>query len=411
MRAFITRAIIRRLWRAALFFRPAQWIALSAAATPESLTMPDTVRRPSPTLNHPLMGADLRTLGAVLFGNGALPPAAWPLTAALLASALARSPFTLAEGVYAKARRRRLPPSPPPVFILGHWRSGTTHLFNLMSRDPRFAWVDPIASGMPNDFLLLGRLLRPVLARALPEDRYIDNIPVHLDSPQEDEIGLASMQEVSYYHAMYFPERFESHFMAGLFHEGLDPARIARWREKVRDYAERLLITRPGATLLIKNPVYTGLVAQMRAIWPEARFVHIYRNPYVVFQSTRAFYRRLLPRFALQPYREDMADALILKAYPRMLERLEADTKDLPEDRFLTLRFEDLEAAPIETLGQIYDRLGLEGFAEVRPTFEAYVGGISGYRKNRYGFSEDLLDAVDRHWGGYVDRWGYTRPS
>lgn len=373
--------------------------------------MSEPVRRPSPTLNHPLMGADLRTLGTALFGNGALPPAAWPLAAALLASALARSPFTLAEGVYAKARRRGLPPSPPPVFILGHWRSGTTHLFNLMSRDPRFTWVDPIASGMPNDFLLLGRLLRPVLARALPEDRYIDSIPVHLDSPQEDEIGLASMQDVSYYHAMYFPERFESHLMAGLFHEGLDPARIARWRAKVRDYAERLLVTQPGATLLIKNPVYTGLVAQMREIWPEARFVHIYRNPYVVFQSTRAFYRKLLPRFALQPYREDMADELILKAYPRMLERLEADTKDLPRDRFLTLRFEDLEAAPIETLGRIYDRLGLEGFAEVRPTFEAYVGGISGYRKNRYGFSEDLMDAVDRHWGGYVERWGYTRPS
>lgn len=98
------------------------------------------------------MGADLLTLVRLLAANGGTDLRALPLTAALLGSALARAPVSLLERVYTEVKRRKLPPSDPPVFILGHWRSGTTHLFNVMSRDPQFAWVDPIASGMPWDF-------------------------------------------------------------------------------------------------------------------------------------------------------------------------------------------------------------------------------------------------------------------
>src|SRR5687767_13430189 len=29
---------------------------------------------------------------------------------------------------------------PPPLFVLGHWRSGTTHLHNLLTIDARFAF-------------------------------------------------------------------------------------------------------------------------------------------------------------------------------------------------------------------------------------------------------------------------------
>jgi len=362
---------------------------------------------PTPTWNHPLMGADLLTLVRLLIANGGTDLRALPLTGALLGSALARAPVSLVERVYTEVKRRNLPPSDPPVFILGHWRSGTTHLFNVMSRDPQFAWVDPIASGMPWDFLLLGRLLRPLLERALPEDRYIDRIPVHADSPQEDEIGLASMQPVSYYEALYFPGRFAHQFEQGLFHTEMSAQERARWRRRVKLYADKLQIQAPGRTLLTKNPVYTGQVRAVREIWPDARFVHIRRNPYAVYQSTRAFYRKLLPRFALQSYRPEMADALILDAYPRMLAHLEADCADLPADRYMTVRFEDLEQAPLETLDSIYDQLGLPGLAAARPKFSAYLEGVASYKKNQYEFSTEITAAVDTHWGDFVRRWGY----
>lgn len=366
---------------------------------------------PRPTWNHPLFGSDPRTVATALARNGPFAPRVWPLAGAMLLASLLRGPFSLCEHAWTAARLGRLPRPRAPVFILGHWRSGTTHLFNLMSRDPRFVWPDPFATGLPWDFLLLGRLARPLMKRALPDKRFIDDVAVNPDSPQEDEIALASMQDVSYYHAIYFPRRFESLYRQGVFPDGMDYREQQRWRRRFEYYNRKLLATRTGATLLIKNPVYTGRTALIRQIWPDARFIHIHRNPYVVFESTRKFYRALLPRYALQAFDEDIADNLIAQSYPRMIERLYEDVADLGSDRFVELSFESLERDPLGQLERIYTSLGLPGEAGVRRHVQAYLDSIAHYKKNQHVFTDETIDKVDRHWGDLVRRWSYPPPA
>lgn len=370
-----------------------------------------TLHAPTPTWNHPLFGADPLTLVRALAGSGPLPPRVWPLAAAMVAASVLRSPLSLIERGVVAWRAGRQPESPPPVFILGHWRSGTTHLFNLLSRDRQFAWPSPYATGMPWDFLLLGRMLAPMLRRALPEGRYIDAVAVTEDSPQEDEIALAAMGNLSYYHGLYFPRRFERHYRRGVFFDGLSERELAGWQNTLRHFSRKLLIEKPGARLLVKNPVYTGRVALLRKIWPQARFIHIRRNPYVVFQSTRKFYRALLPPMALQAYDEAVADRLILETYPRMMQALERDVGDLPESRFIELSFEELEAAPLAQLERIYRQLELPGFEAVAPRFTAHLEGVRSYRKSRHSFPTDAIELVDRHWGRYVRDGGYRAPA
>ena len=41
-----------------------------------------------------------------------------------------------------------------PVFILGHPRTGTTHLFNILSLDRKFAYTNTFQAGFPSGFLL-----------------------------------------------------------------------------------------------------------------------------------------------------------------------------------------------------------------------------------------------------------------
>jgi len=41
----------------------------------------------------------------------------------------------------------------PPVFILGVWRSGTTHLHNLLTRDTRFGYANLYQALNPHTFL------------------------------------------------------------------------------------------------------------------------------------------------------------------------------------------------------------------------------------------------------------------
>jgi hypothetical protein len=202
---------------------------------------------------HPLCGANLGTLAAVIRRAG-LP--ARPLTGSVIFLAdLARWPFSTAERI---AIARRLPKAgemPPPVFILGHWRSGTTHLYNIMVKGGAWGFVPPVATGLPWDLFGLARVFNPLLEKALPKHRYIDKIPVNPDSPQEDEIAIANMSELSFYHGIYFPRAFADFVRRGLFFDGCSPEEIAKWRETFVYFLRKLYLHQGKRTLLIKNPV------------------------------------------------------------------------------------------------------------------------------------------------------------
>jgi len=371
-----------------------------------------SLQQPNATWNHPLLGANFATLARLVIANR-VPPVMWPRLAVFFTSAVARMPLSLAERAWTALHADPLEDMPAPVFILGHWRSGTTHLYNLMSRDPRFAWPDPIATGLPWNFVLLGQALRPLLERALPESRLIDNVEVNPDSPQENEIALASMETDSYYHALYFPESLAALFERGAFPDeaGVAPELRGARASRLKHYCRKLLLKGSGDTLLFKNPIHTGQVAWLRSLWPNARFVHIHRNPYVVFESTRNFYRKLLPAYALQPYDAEAADPVILGAYPRMLKRLYADTADLPESQFIEIAYADLDRQPMQCLEQIYARLDIGEFTEVAARVEDYLKSIRGYKKNPHRFSAETLDTIDAAWGEWLQRWEYKRPA
>lgn len=361
-------------------------------------------------LSHPLCGANLTTLARVLAANGGIRSGRLPQAAMALGAALGRLPFSLLERGYVAARRGGLDLE-PPIFILGHWRSGTTHLYNVMTRSPAFAFVSPFSTGLPWDFLLMGRALEPLLSRTLPEDRYIDNIPVEADSPQEDEIALANMTALSFYHALYFPERFEEQFDAGIFFDGVPEAEVDGWVRTVRYFYDKLALRQPGRRLLIKNPVYTARVALLRRIWPDAKFVHIHRNPYKVFVSTRNFYDKLFDQFALQPYDHVAVDEVIFRTYARMMDALARDTADMDRPHYVELRFEDFQRDPMGELKGIYDGLELPGFDAAAPDFSAYLDSVRSYRKNSYRFPEDLKGRIGERWRPYIEQWQYSAPA
>ncbi|MGF1497540.1 MAG: sulfotransferase [Elainellaceae cyanobacterium] len=364
-----------------------------------------------PRLLHPLMGCDLATLLQVLVANGGVAPHCWPHAGLAIATALARLPFTALESLWVAQQRRRAADLPPPIFIVGHWRSGTTFLYEILCQSPQFAYISPFATGLPWEFLSLGRLLRPWLERALPSDRFIDAMQVAPNSPQEDEIGLANMQPLSFYHGLYFPTRLRQNFNAAIFFDGCNDAAVTRWQRTAALFFEKLQYEQPGKQLLIKNPVYTARVALLRQMYPGAKFIHIYRNPYRVFQSTRNFYAALFKELALQPFAAAPVDELILESYPRMMTALLQDTPDLPTNQFIELRFETFEADPLAAIAQIYHQLELEGFDTARPSFTAYLEANKRYRKNRYQFPRADNERVRQHWQVFCDRWNYEPPG
>lgn len=364
-----------------------------------------------PRLLHPLMGADLGTLLQVLSQNGGVPLRYWGHVALALGAAAARSPFA----AYERGMMARSPapdsPNPAPIFIVGHWRSGTTHLYSVLSQAQEFAYVPPFAVGLPWDFLTLTKLFRPILERALPSHRFIDQVQVKADSPQEDEIALANMQAISFYHGLYFPRKFQENFDAGIFLDRCTAAEVETWQWSVRHFFQKLEQQQPGKRLLIKNPVYTARVAMLKAMWPEAKFIHIYRNPYVVFHSTRNFYEKLFQELALQSFSHIDLDEIVFSQYPRMMDLLVRDLAALPEKDVVELSFEAFEEDPMGHLEKIYQGLDLPGLEENKTAFLTYLDSQKHYRKNQYQYSQDSLQAIAHRWRPWIERWGYEPPQ
>lgn len=81
-------------------------------------------------------------------------------------------------------------------------------------------------------------------------------------------------------------------------------------------------------------------------IFPQARFVHIVRDPYVVYPSTIHLHKALYRIHGLQrPTFEGLAEA-VLSTYVDLYRKLDEGRDLVDPSRFYELRYEDLIADP-----------------------------------------------------------------
>src|SRR5688572_22986659 len=92
-----------------------------------------------------------------------------------------------------------------PIFIIGHWRSGTTYLHELMVLDDRFSYPTTYECFAPNHFLITEGWFKKLFWFAVPAQRPMDNVKVGWDNPQEDEFALCGLGLPGPYLRMAFP--------------------------------------------------------------------------------------------------------------------------------------------------------------------------------------------------------------
>ena len=351
-----------------------------------------------------------RLVARMLLVNGVDRPylrrAAW-----YLLRSLPGSPLRYIDRSLNSYRIRRTRIEQPPLFIIGHWRSGTTHLHNLLSCDPQFGLLTMYHTITPHSFLILPDRARVWAQRALPEVRPMDSVRLSVDAPQEEELAMARISPLSFAHAFHFPRRMRRIFEESVLFEGDTRKLVAHWKSRYRWLLARLTIDQPGKPLCLKNPANTSRIPQLLELFPDARFVHIYRNPYVVFDSTVHMWKSVLPHWSLHRWDEQEIEENVLYFYRRLMQRYFDDEHLIPRGRLAQVRFEDLEARPMDTVARIYRELSLGGFETARPEIEAHLSSLGDYRKNKYTFDPRRLQRVDSAWQFTLKRWGYEPPA
>ena len=205
----------------------------------------------------------------------------------------------------------------PPLFILGHWRSGTTHLHGLLSLDDRFAFPNFYQVLYPHTFLATEAINSKLMPFVMPRTRFgIDNMRMSIDMPYEDEFAIANMSRISPYVTMVFP-RHQQHYDRFLTFAEATTDEIAKWKETLTKFLKKLTwkYRRP---LILKSPPHTCRIKLLLELFPDARFVHIRRNPFHVFPSMQKMMSATNRFWTLQNHECVDWDERIIQQYREM---------------------------------------------------------------------------------------------
>jgi omega-hydroxy-beta-dihydromenaquinone-9 sulfotransferase len=292
-----------------------------------------------------------------------------------------------------------------PIFILGHWRSGTTLLHELLVLDPRHAFPDTYECFDPNHPLLTARFVRRYFTWLLPPKRMMDNMPVGWDRPQEDEFALAMMGAPSPYLTIAFPNRGPLD-AAALDLDDLPARDRDRWKRLFVRFL-RTVAARDPRRLVLKSPPHTCRIPTLLELFPDAHFVHIVRDPFAVYSSTVNLWKKLYRAQAMQRPTFAGLEEYVLETFVHFHRRLAATRDLVPAGRFHEVKYEDLTKDPAAELRRLYDRLGLGDFEHVRPHLERYLAETANYERNRWELSDAERDVIRARWGEVIRANGY----
>lgn len=323
---------------------------------------------------------------------------------------LVSSPLRALEKLRYAAQLQSTPMHPSPVFILGHWRSGTTHLLNLLSQDLGFGFLDGFQAIAPG-FCLIGRGgIKNVLKRIVePRNRTrpMDRIPFSLDAPQEEELALANTTVHSFSHAFVLPKKAAWFFDRYVLFDGITERAKAEWTKEYVQLLWKVSMAAGGKRLLLKNVTNTTRIPELLELFPDAKFVYIHRSPYDVYASTVHLHDRLMSICQLQQVSDAKVKENVLSFYERFMRKYLSDRSRIPEGNLVEIRYDDLVQSPMDVLREIYKGLRLGGFDKAEPAIRAYIESIRDYKRNRHTLNPAEAAAISARWRFAFDEWDY----
>ncbi len=293
-----------------------------------------------------------------------------------------------------------------PIFIIGHWRSGTTLLHELLVLDARLSSPSTFQCFAPHHFLISEWFFRIFFPWLMPNQRPMDNMAAGWDRPQEDEFALVNLGLPSPYRRIAFPNNpppdldyFDT--------ETLPADQLARWVAGL-DRFLRCVSYRTSRPLVVKSPTHTGRIATLAKAFPGAKFIHITRDPRALFPSTVRLWKSLDEAQSLQRPLHRQLESYVIECFQRMYAAFHRDREQVESTHLIDVRYEALVADPVAQLEAIYAQLKLGDFDYVRDAIEQWAETQHrDYKTNQHRLPPEQEKLITEAWSDYFQRYGY----
>ncbi|MHA1953080.1 MAG: sulfotransferase family protein [Candidatus Heimdallarchaeaceae archaeon] len=272
-----------------------------------------------------------------------------------------------------------------PIFIIGHYRTGTTYLMTLMAFDKSKGYVSNIEGYATLFYLGVPKFARWRMEASLPEVRPMDNVVMGVEEPTEEEYCIGTFTRYGYYTGFIFPRNFDL-YSKFLTFEGM-PKDKAKWKKAYYYTVQMLTYGHKGKQLFLKNPTHSYRLPEILEMFPNAKFIHTYRNP----------------------YKEKMKQD-ILDNYKLLYEYQNKDLHLIPEDRIVHIKYEEFIQTPAETMEKVYKELNISGWEEYKDGMIKYAESQKReYVPNKHKIDSDTIRKVNENWKDYMEQYGYEK--
>jgi hypothetical protein len=334
------------------------------------------------------------TLFRILRNNGGFDARYILRVIVLCLASVVMLPFNALEWLLFHRRIARTQLSDSPLVILGHDRSGTTHLLNLLSLDPQFAYTRPSQMVLPGCCILFDKPMDAMLG-LLDYRRPFDNMEVGPGSPQDDEVPLVKLTPHAEYHKYSFPRNYRFWLDTYVFNFSTASPAYAHWRRAYLGTLKKAAVLMGRNRSLLKSPATMANLNVVLALFPNAKFIHIQRNPYKVLPSQVNLHRTMVGRYALQSVSEEQIRDFALYQYEGYMRGYLRDKHLIPPNNLIEIRYEDFVHDRLHWLREIYDKLALGDFAPREAALRNYLSTVANYEAHHFVIEPGLKRLID----------------
>ncbi|MEA2078168.1 MAG: sulfotransferase [Candidatus Marinimicrobia bacterium] len=295
----------------------------------------------------------------------------------------------------------------PPLFILGHWRTGTTFLHNLLHMDKRYGYLSNYQTFVFTVALLSKRVVRALSKPLFPTERSQDNVKVSPSYPAEEEQPFSMISTRTGMHTFFFP-RNRMYFDKYNVFKGISVREKRLWQRDYIYLLRNISLYNNKKPLLLKNPHNTGRVRELLELFPHAKFIFLHRDPYTVFLSTLHMYDIVVRTQFFHEFSDQEIQDLVMYISRETLRKYLDDRDMIPKGNLIEISYADLSDRPYETVKRIYKELSLPDFKEAEKAIRGHLNEVKDYKKNVFKeLAPELKKRVRDELDFYFKAFGY----
>jgi hypothetical protein len=298
-----------------------------------------------------------------------------------------------------------------PVFVLGYYRSGTSFLHELLTKDDRFGHHTNFQMILPDMALSSEKILAPFfdfIFRLFHLQDPVHRVPLSLRFPGEEDGAMTTAlnpRGAAWGH--FFPQRMMEQFRKYVLFEGIPESEIESWKRDYMFLVKKISLAGGGKQLVLKSPPNTARVKQLLTLFPQAKFIFIHRNPYEVYTSNKQFWKVINKIYVVGSTRSVHVNDIILDTYAGIMDRYLQEKELIPEGQLIEVRYEHFIEQPMAQVRTIYETLRLGDLSHCEQAMQKHTERQKSFTRLKHTLPPDEQALANTKLERFLRHWNY----